>query len=60
MFCFELFSARIYFGSRSIMSSSGTPKDSSRKDVGNLYMEELRMHPKELLLVEGGLQIKDV
>ena len=42
------------------MSSSGTPKDSSCKDVGNLYMEELRMHPKELLLVEGELQIKDV
>ncbi|KAK1629862.1 hypothetical protein QYE76_004177 [Lolium multiflorum] len=38
----------------------GTPKDSSCKDVGNLYMEELRMHPKELMLVEGKLQIKDV
>ncbi|KAK1670258.1 hypothetical protein QYE76_058417 [Lolium multiflorum] len=48
------------FGSRAIMSSSGTPKDSSCKDVGNLYMEELRMHPKELMLVEGKLQIKDV
>ncbi|KAK1670579.1 hypothetical protein QYE76_058738 [Lolium multiflorum] len=35
-------------------------KDSSCKDVGNLYMEELRMHPKELMLVEGELQIKDV
>ena len=42
------------------MSSSETPKDSSGKDVGNLYMEELRMHPKELLLVEGELQVKDV
>ncbi|KAK1621389.1 hypothetical protein QYE76_026906 [Lolium multiflorum] len=42
------------------MSSSGTPKDSSCKDVGNLYMEELRMHPKELMLIEGELQIKDV
>ncbi|KAK1605081.1 hypothetical protein QYE76_028754 [Lolium multiflorum] len=50
----------ICFGSRAIMSSSGTPKDSSCKDVGNLYMEELRMHPKELMLVEGKLQIKDV
>ncbi|KAK1629080.1 hypothetical protein QYE76_003395 [Lolium multiflorum] len=39
---------------------SGTPKDSSCKDVGNLYMEELRMHPKELMLAEGKLQIKDV
>ncbi|KAK1661541.1 hypothetical protein QYE76_049700 [Lolium multiflorum] len=43
-----------------IMSSSGTPKDNSCKDVGDLYMEELRMHPKELMLVEGKLQIKDV
>ncbi|KAK1693472.1 hypothetical protein QYE76_010169 [Lolium multiflorum] len=42
------------------MSSSEAPKDSSSKDVGNLYMEELRMHPKELLLVEGELQVKDV
>ncbi|KAK1667558.1 hypothetical protein QYE76_055717 [Lolium multiflorum] len=50
----------ICFGSRAIMSSSETPKDSSCKDVGNLYMEELRMHPKELLLVEGELQVKDV
>ncbi|KAK1610058.1 hypothetical protein QYE76_033731 [Lolium multiflorum] len=50
----------ICFGSRAIMSSSGTPKDSSCKGVDNLYMEELRMHPKELLLVEGELQIKDV
>ncbi|KAK1602584.1 hypothetical protein QYE76_037578 [Lolium multiflorum] len=45
---------------RAIMSSSETPKDSYCKDVDNLYMEELRMHPKELLLVEGELQIKDV
>ncbi|KAK1661155.1 hypothetical protein QYE76_049314, partial [Lolium multiflorum] len=51
---------KICFGSRAIMSSSETPKDSSSKDVGNLYMEELRMHPKELLLVEGELQVKDV
>ncbi|KAK1678451.1 hypothetical protein QYE76_039299 [Lolium multiflorum] len=50
----------ICFRSRAIMSSSRTPKDNSCKDVGNLYMEELRMHPKELMLVEGKLQIKDV
>ncbi|KAK1666315.1 hypothetical protein QYE76_054474 [Lolium multiflorum] len=49
----------ICFGSRGIMSSSETPKDSSCKDVDNLYMNELRMHPKELLLVDGE-QIKDV
>ncbi|KAK1693383.1 hypothetical protein QYE76_010080 [Lolium multiflorum] len=50
----------ICFRSRAIMSSSGTPRDNSCKDVGNLYKEELRMHPKELMLVEGKLQIKDV
>ncbi|KAK1696156.1 hypothetical protein QYE76_012853 [Lolium multiflorum] len=50
----------ICFGSRGIMSSSETPKDSSCKDFDNLYMNELRMHPKELLLVDGELQIKDV
>ncbi|KAK1670786.1 hypothetical protein QYE76_058945 [Lolium multiflorum] len=54
----ELIPQRVVVGA--IMSSSGTPKDSSCKDVGNLYMEELRMHPKELMLVEGKLQIKDV
>ncbi|KAK1619305.1 hypothetical protein QYE76_024822, partial [Lolium multiflorum] len=54
----ELIPQRVVVGA--IMSSSETPKDSSCKDVGNLYMEELRMHPKELLLVEGELQVKDV
>ena len=42
------------------MSSSGTPKDSFFEDVVNPYMNELKMHPKELLLVDGELQIKDV
>ncbi|KAK1618851.1 hypothetical protein QYE76_024368 [Lolium multiflorum] len=51
---------KICFGSRATMSSSEAPKDNSSKDVGNLYMEELKMHPKELLLVEGELQVKDV
>ncbi|KAK1626120.1 hypothetical protein QYE76_000435 [Lolium multiflorum] len=50
----------IYFGSRSTMSSSGTQKDSFFEDVVNPYMNELKMHPKELLLVDGELQIKDV
>ncbi|KAK1608643.1 hypothetical protein QYE76_032316 [Lolium multiflorum] len=57
---FLLFSARICFGSRSIMSSSGTQKDSFFEDVVNPYMNELKMHPKELQLVDGELQIKDV
>ncbi|KAK1613556.1 hypothetical protein QYE76_019073 [Lolium multiflorum] len=51
---------RICFGSRSIMSSSGTQKDSFFEDVVNPYMNELKMHPKELRLVDGELQIKDV
>ncbi|KAK1619684.1 hypothetical protein QYE76_025201 [Lolium multiflorum] len=55
-----LFSARICFGSRSTMSSSGTQKDSFFEDVVNPYMNELKMHPKELQLVDGELQIKDV
>ncbi|KAK1611305.1 hypothetical protein QYE76_034978 [Lolium multiflorum] len=50
----------ICFGSRSIMSSSGTQKDSFFEDVVNPYMNELKMHPKELQLVDGELQIKDV
>ncbi|KAK1648776.1 hypothetical protein QYE76_066581 [Lolium multiflorum] len=40
--------------------SSGTQKDSFFEDVVNPYMNELKMHPKELLLVDGELQIKDV
>ncbi|KAK1681359.1 hypothetical protein QYE76_042207 [Lolium multiflorum] len=51
---------KICFGSRSIMSSSGTQKDSFFEDVVNPYMNELKMHPKELQLVDGELQIKDV
>ncbi|KAK1642503.1 hypothetical protein QYE76_060308 [Lolium multiflorum] len=42
------------------MSSSGTQKDSFFEDVVNPYMNELKMHPKELRLVDGELQIKDV
>ncbi|KAK1650089.1 hypothetical protein QYE76_067894 [Lolium multiflorum] len=46
--------------SRATMSSSGTPKDSFFENVVNPYMNELKMHPKELLLVDGELQIEDV
>ncbi|KAK1682197.1 hypothetical protein QYE76_043045 [Lolium multiflorum] len=49
----------ICFGFRSIMSSSGT-QESFFEDVVNPYMNELKMHPKELQLVDGELQIKDV
>ncbi|KAK1601195.1 hypothetical protein QYE76_019043 [Lolium multiflorum] len=48
------------FRSRATMSSSGIPKDSFFENVVNPYMNELKMHPKELLLVDGELQIEDV
>ncbi|KAK1609038.1 hypothetical protein QYE76_032711 [Lolium multiflorum] len=48
------------FRSRATMSSSGTPKDIFFENVVNPYMNELKMHPKELLLVDGELQIEDV
>jgi hypothetical protein len=42
------------------MSSSGPSKENSLADIINPYMRELNMHPKELLLKDGELQIKDV
>ena len=42
------------------MSSSGSPKDNSFVNVVNPYMDELRMHPKELLLKDGKVQVEDV
>ncbi|KAK1627017.1 hypothetical protein QYE76_001332 [Lolium multiflorum] len=45
---------------RATMSSSEPPKDNFFENVVNPYMNELKMHPKELLLVDGELQIEDV
>jgi hypothetical protein len=42
------------------MSSSGPSEENSLADIINPYMRELKMHPKELLLKDGDLQIKDV
>jgi hypothetical protein len=42
------------------MSSSGSSEENSLADIINLYMRELNMHPKELLLKDGKLQIEDV
>jgi predicted RNase H-like nuclease (RuvC/YqgF family) len=42
------------------MSSSGPSEENSLADIINLYMRELKMHLKELLLKDGELQIKDV
>jgi hypothetical protein len=42
------------------MSSSGSSEENSLADIINLYMRELKMHPKELSLKDGKLQIEDV
>jgi hypothetical protein len=41
------------------MSSSGPSEENSLADIINPYMRELKMHPKELSLMDGELQIKD-
>ena len=42
------------------MSSSEPSKDSFFANVVNPYLNELKMHPKELLLKEGKVQVEDV
>jgi hypothetical protein len=42
------------------MSSSGSSEKISLADIINLYMRELKMHPKECSLKDGELQIEDV
>ena len=42
------------------MSSSGSAKEDSSTDIINLYMRELKIHPKELLLEGGEVRIKEV
>jgi hypothetical protein len=42
------------------MPSSGPSEENPLVDSINLYMRELKMHLKELLLKDGELQIKDV
>jgi hypothetical protein len=42
------------------MSSSGASEENSLADIINPYMRELKMHPKELSLKDGELQIEDV
>jgi hypothetical protein len=42
------------------MSSSGSSKENSLADIINPLMRELKMHPKELSLKDGELQIEDV
>jgi hypothetical protein len=42
------------------MCLSGSSEENSLADIVNPYMRELKMHPKELSLKDGKLQIKDV
>jgi hypothetical protein len=42
------------------MSSSGSSEENSLADTINPYMRELKMHPKELSLKDGKVQIEDV
>jgi hypothetical protein len=42
------------------MSSSGSSKENSLANIFNPYMNELKMHPKELLLKDGEVQIEHV
>ena len=42
------------------MSSSGSPNHNSPVNGDNPYMNELKMHPKELLLKDGKVQVEDV
>ena len=42
------------------MPSSGPSKDNSFVNGNNPYMNELKMHPKELLLKDGKVQQEDV
>ena len=42
------------------MTSSEPSKDSFFANVDNPYMNELKIHPKELSLKQGKLQVEDV
>jgi hypothetical protein len=42
------------------MSSSGSSEENSPADIINPYMRELKMHPKELSIKDGELQIEDI
>jgi hypothetical protein len=60
MFCFELFLSGIALSFGVTMSLSGPSEENPLADSINPYTRELKMHPKELLLKDGELQIKDV
>jgi hypothetical protein len=60
MFCFDLYLLGAVLSSRAAMSSSSSSKENSLADIINPYMRELKMHPKELSLEDGKVQIEDV
>jgi hypothetical protein len=60
MFCFELFLSGIVLNFGVAMPSSGPSEENPLADSINPYMRELRIHPKELSLKDGELQIKVV
>jgi hypothetical protein len=59
-FGFDLFLSGVVLSIRVTMSSSSSSEENSLADIINLYMRELKMHPKELSLKDGKLQIEDV
>ena len=56
-FRFGLFLPDYNLGSEAAMSSSGPPKDNFVANIVNPYMNELKMHPKELVLKDGKVQV---
>src|SRR4051812_40494119 len=42
------------------MSSFGSPKEDSSMDILNPYMYAMKIHPKELLLKDGKVHVKEV
>ena len=60
MFLFLSVSVRQILSFGATVSSSGSPTEDSSADVLNPYMYELRIHPKELILKDGKVQMKEV
>jgi hypothetical protein len=59
-FHFELFLSGVVLSFEAAMSLSGSTEENPLANIINPYMRELKMHPKELSLKDGKLQIEDV
>jgi hypothetical protein len=57
VFFFDLFLSGVVLSFGATMSSSGSSEENFLADIINPYMRELKMHPKELSLKDGKLQI---